>query len=151
MTWRHWRRGAAETLGRRGAFLLMFGLAYSVYGVAQLVRSTTPFAGLGVYGELLAQPPWGVVWATCGVAAIGCGLWRSRVGVDQLGYNALLVPPSVWTLGYTWSAILYLGTGGAAGAERAWASAVIWSALVVSVLVVSGWPEAPRGPQDPST
>jgi cytochrome c oxidase subunit IV len=72
-----------------------------------------------------------------------------RAWVDALGYNALLLPPTVWVLGYVLSAVLYLATAGQVGSDRAWAALVIWMSVVVAVLVVSGWPEPPRD-KDPA-
>lgn len=137
------RAATARRLRRRGTFLLAFGLIFTAYGVALWSAPASPFAGLGQWGALLDTPWWGAGWAGCGILATGTALRRRRD--DAAGYNALLIPPLIWALAYTWSAVLYAVTGGMLGAPRAWAAAVIWSAAIVAVLVVSGWPEAPAG------
>jgi hypothetical protein len=147
-------RAIAAHVGRRGTFLVCFGVIYLVYGVAQWSRATSPFAALGPTGHLLTRPPWAALWLACGLAATVCAVGRRRRGevrawVDALGYNALLLPPTVWVLGYVLSAVLYLATAGQVGSDRAWAALVIWMSVVVAVLVVSGWPEPPRD-KDPA-
>jgi hypothetical protein len=146
-------RAIAAHVGRRGTFLAAFGVIYLVYGVAQWARETSPFAALGPAAELLTRPPWAALWLVCGFLACVCAGARRRRGVvrprvDALGYNALLLPPTLWVLGYALSAVLYLATGAQVGTDRAWAALVIWLSVVVAVLVVSGWPEPPRDSTD---
>ncbi len=136
------RAATARKLRRRGTFLLAFGLIYTAYGIALLSAPATPFAGLGPTAALLDTVWWGAGWTGCGLAAIHAAPRRTLRG-DAYGYNALLVPPMIWALAYTWSALLWLATAGVLGNPRAWAAAIIWSAAIVAVLVVSGWPEAP--------
>lgn len=128
---------------RRGTFLLSYGVIFAAYGVAILTGSTTPFATLGDLGEFLDVGWWGALWVAGGAVAVLAAIRRRTPG-DEIGFNGLLVPPVVWALAYYWSGLLHVATGGVVGSGRAWAAAVIWSSAVVSVLVVSGWPEAPR-------
>lgn len=140
--WAWARCTLGKRLRRRGAFLLTYGLIWVAYGVAIGTDPATPFVLLNGFGSVLDSGLWAALWCGCGLAAAAGALRRPRS--DALGYNALLLPPAVWSLAYAWAGVLWLGSAGAMGSGRAWASAVIWSSAVVSVLIVAGWPEAPR-------
>lgn len=141
--WARLRCLAPKHFRRRGTFLLAYGTIFTAYGVAILTGSPTPFDTLGALGEILDVGWWGIPWVIGGAVAVLAAVRPRAVG-DQIGFNGLLIPPAIWALGYFWSGLLYLLTGGAIGSGRAWAAAIIWASGVVSVLVVSGWPEAPR-------
>lgn len=141
--WARLRCLAPKHFRRRGTFLLAYGTIFTAYGVAILTGGPTPFATLDLRGGFLDVGWWGALWVAGGAAAMLAAVRRTTIG-DEIGFNGLLIPPAVWALAYYWSGLLHLLTGGDVGSARAWASAVIWSSAVVSVLVVSGWPETPR-------
>jgi hypothetical protein len=138
---------AFRLLGRRGLLLLMFGLLWTCYGTAILFAelpprfSEVPFPILSVLDGTWT----GILWAGFGLIAVVVSFARTHhKGKDYLGFNALLTPPFVWTLSYTWSAILWMTTDGF-GKSTAGVSLIVWLIVCAFVMLVADWPD----PDDP--
>lgn len=130
-------------LGRRGAFLLIAGSAWTVYGIGMLASAHgTHFTALGpALAAVFASGWWGLVWITAGltgVAAAFAGCPRR----DAAGFIAVQAPPLLWlALDLTsWVESLVSPYG----RDLAWVHAAVWAAALGAIYVVSGWPETHR-------
>ncbi|MFD9249521.1 hypothetical protein [Streptomyces bottropensis] len=84
-------------LGRRGVFLLILGVGKTCWGISFLVDPPPPF-GLELLTSLCDLEHWSWLWIVCGlVTTVSAFL---KIGRDQLGFYAALLPPSVWAIAY---------------------------------------------------
>lgn len=137
-------------LGRRGLFLTLFGLLWVCVGVSVLVSSmSTWFSGTGPplpVVSLLEHPVSGLLWVVAGLASgVSAAIRRRRRGHDGAGFNALLVPPFLWLMGYVWSQAAWIVTG-TYGRSTAWIAICVWVIICASVILAAGWPD----PDDPA-
>lgn len=123
-------------LGRRGAFLLAMGLSWVCYGYAIL---TTPIPaaqhmGLSVLMSVAPLSVWGWAWLASGVVGAFFSLVR-KVGADQIGFTALVIPAVTWSVGYLidWALV--------GGYDRGWVVASTYAGIAASIVIASGWPE----------
>lgn len=139
-------------LGRRGLLLLLFGSLWILYGLAIFFIDQPPrfSATFSKPIPLLIVLDWhgaGALWVACGVTSVvTCFVRGYREGRDATGFNALLAPPFVWTLGYLWSLAAYFVTGGQYGRATALVPIVVWFIVCGFLLLCSGWPD----PDDPA-
>ena len=129
--------------GRRGSFLILFGLIYVAYGLS-LYYATPDAAVRHSMAWLPAQTPLaccGATWALAGViAGVHAFLPIPR---DRFGYMALAATAMAWT-------VAYLVSWGLGYGERGWVSAIVFAALGAATLVVSGMPNpVRRRPNEP--
>jgi hypothetical protein len=128
-------------LDRRDIFLLMFGTIYLVVGINSLLIPGRRFVYIapGV-GEFLDHPLWGIMWIVGGLVSIGTALRPRRfIGGDGKAFISLLIPPVVWTLFYTGTALSWVITGGEWGRLQSVSGAAVWSFVWMTVLLISGW------------
>lgn len=128
--------------GRRGVFLMMFGLVYVVFGGSVLSIAMPRFAAVAMLGSFLDSSAWGVMWVVGGVVAMVNGFYRYRSHADAPGFTALLVPPVVWSIFYATSAVSYVATGGVFGRITSISGVAVWALVWLVVTLVSGWPDA---------
>ncbi|WP_432051273.1 hypothetical protein [Streptomyces xiamenensis] len=131
---------AGARLGRRGAYLLVAGVGWLLYGVGviQDPRAGTVRAAV-VLSEAAPLSWWGCLWITCGAIAIVTA-W-SRCPLRQTaGYAAAMLPPLLWATAY--AAAWLLGEY-----PRAWTGAATWAGAAAKLLIVAGWPEPARVPE----
>jgi len=148
--WRTNGRGwLIRTVGRRGVFLIMFGVIYLVFGVSTLTIQAPRFDDIPWIGWLLDSNLWALLWLAGGVVAVANGVLRARRAGDEFGFVALLIPPAVWTVFYLGSFTAWVMTGGDAGSLRSIAAVMVWSTEWTVVLLIAGWPEE-RAP-DPAS
>ncbi len=139
-------------LGRRGEFLLLFGGIYTLYGAGLIAAGPTETSRAGlalVTGGWVTFAVWGAVWVAAGLNA-AVHAFRRGPGHDALGFQGLMVMPSVWAASYVWSWIIWVATAGEGGYGHGVLAAGIWAAAAVAVGIVAGWPE-PSGHVPPST
>lgn len=127
--------------GRRRTLLGLLGLIWLLYGWA-IATSPGPnwqFGRLPSEVDDFLQNHWsGLLWAACGLVAICAAvLPRKR---DSYGFTALLGPPLLWSVLYSWSWFISLITSWH-GNPRAWVSALIWFFAVSVVFITAGWPD----------
>lgn len=124
-------------LGRRGAFLTLFGTAYILIGQSLLTTEQTPLVrhvfrfGLSI----LPLHGWGIAWIVCGSVAILDGLY-SR-GRDLIGFVAAVLAPLAWSFVYL-VAWIQLDVRGVA---NLWQSSLLYAVLAAAVMIVAGMPE----------
>lgn len=129
-------RRVGRFLGRRGAFLLAMGLAWICYGAAILL-TPAPLAqleGLTILCSLLSLTHWGWIWVAAGAIGVAfCGV--QRVGRDQLGFTALVLPTGAWATGYLADWIVV------GDYSRGWVVASTYAGVAAAIVIASGWPE----------
>jgi hypothetical protein len=129
-------------LGRRGLFLLCFGVTWLVIGLSVILVPTT-ITNQSLFYEMF--PGWlrlGL-WAVPGLVAMAAAFFR-RPGQDVLGFSFLIIPAAVRGVSFLAGWIVYLADV-APGSPFGWAGFVVYAALVVAIAVVASWPE-PRLP-----
>lgn len=131
-----------RSFGRRGVFLMMFGVMYLFVGASSLLVPTARFHAIPIMGPFLDSPAWGLMWIIGGIAAMAIGFLRKRSRRDELGFMALLAPPGVWTVFYATSAVCYVATGGEYGRLNSISGLCVWLLVWLVVTLVSGWPDA---------
>lgn len=127
-------------IGRRGAFLTLFGVAYLMIGQALVTSTTTPIVRhvFRFALSILPLPGWGVAWLVCGTVAIVDGLWPH--GRDMIGFAAAVLAPVAWSIVYL-AAWLQLDAPGAPVGRNLWESALLYAVIAAAVLIVAGMPE----------
>ncbi len=142
------RRSVAAYFGRRGGFLLMFGLIWVLIGIGYASEQQDRFSQPGPDGPLdyMDRTPWpGLFWILCGVIALINGLVRRKWNnEDALGYAALIMPPVLWSAAYVVSEIFYLYSVSTPGAEpsgqpRAYLGVMIFGVIVFAIRMVATW------------
>lgn len=128
----------AHRLGRRGTFLLLFGIVYAIFGWSLLTTDTTPERAL-VFGWLPDQAR-AAIWFTAAAFALVFA-WRRSPGDDTPGFLALIVPPIIRGVSFLWALLVWYVTDGEIGYPDGWAGAAIWVAVVGVVLLIASWAE----------
>lgn len=127
-------------LGRRGAILLLVGVAWTLQGVGILAQAWAPIA-LPVLHEWIPTPIRAAMWLAPGAVALACA-WRRHPGDDTPGYIAAVGVPVFMTA--SWVIGLILNTAGH-GLMRGLISASTWAIVAAMFYTVSGWAETPDG------
>ncbi len=130
-----------RTFGRRGVFLLMFGVIYLVMGTSVLLVDASRFTAIPLVGPFLDHPLWGLMWLAAGITAIVNGAMRAWTRSDEIGFGALLIPPGAWSIFYATSTVVHLATRGDEG-RTAVSGFAVWALVWFVVVLVSGWPDA---------
>jgi hypothetical protein len=129
--------------GRRGSFLILFGLIYVAVGLSYIYApNDSPVRQSMAWLPHLTDLTFcGGVWATAGlIAGVHAFL---PIPKDRFGYMALAATAIAWT-------VAYMVSWGLGYADRGWVSAVVFAALGAATLVVSGMPNpVRRSPNDP--
>lgn len=122
-------------IGRRGAFLLLFGGIWVAigYGLVAIPVSATQAIGLRPLLNLASATVLGWGWLVCGLTAC-LFAFRSGPAGDRWGFYALIAPASAWGACYGVAAVTY-------DYPRGFLAGAVYAALVVAVAIVSGWPE----------
>lgn len=119
-------------VGRRGAFLVLFGAVYVLLGYSYLSVTVTPAVRHSLKLALSVAPlevyAWG--WIVAGAVAIVAGVMLP-VAWKAAGFAAAVVMPTIWAL-----VALTAWTDG--HVARAWVTAVVYALLAGSVAVVAG-------------
>lgn len=124
-------------IGRRAAFLTLFGIAYLMIGNALLTTNETPLVR-HVFRFALSIMPlhgWGTAWIICGAVALIDGLWPR--GRDTVGFVAAVVAPVAWAIVYfiAWAQL------DVPGVRQLWENAVVYLMIACAVAIVAGMPE----------
>lgn len=131
--------------GRRRLLLGIIGLIWLAYGWGQM---SSPTAAAKLFGhlpslidEVLADHRSALLWVVCGLVGVAVAVLPQKRIPDSWGFDALLLPPLIWTVlsGCSW--LIFVITRGEFGSPRGFVSAVIWSAAVAVLLITSGWPD----------
>lgn len=151
---RDWLERMTDRFGRRGACLILFGVAWVIVGIGIEVDPPPREPGVLIIHELL--PHWlrASLWAATGAAAAWVGA-RARLDRDDTwGFVAIVAMPIERFISFLVSWLIYATTDLLAhwfpavevtGYNRGWYSAVVWLIVVLALLVISGW----RNPSPP--
>lgn len=119
--------------GRRGAFLSFLAVLDWLVGYSLVV------AGYRFkFSLMLPVDVWGWGWIGVGTV-LATGVFTSR---DKVQFAAAAALKAIWAMLY-----VYLWWQGMA---LAWISVVIWLAFALVILLISGWPEPAKFPEEPS-
>lgn len=129
-------------LGRRGLFLLCFGVTWLVIGLSVLIVPDV-MANQALFYEMFPEWLRAGLWGVTGLVAMGAAFFR-RPGQDVLGFSFLIIPSAIRGVSFLAGWIVHL-TGLAPGSPIGWAGFVVYAALVIAIGVVASWPE-PRLP-----
>lgn len=128
--------------GRRRMLLGLIGLIWLVIGWGFSSSPPRQFGHLpSLLDEVLADHRSALLWAICGLLGIAAAVLPRKHLPDAYGFNALLLPPLIWTVLSACSWLIFVITRGEFGNPRSWVQAVIWSAAVTVLLITSGWPD----------
>lgn len=132
--------------GRRGLKLFVFGVGFTIYGLSIVAGPRTDrFSRPGPSPLDWADSRiWAWLFVVGGLTAavVGC---RRRYAPDAIGFAALIVPATVWTVFYSYSFLVWVATGGDYGEPRTWSGALIWAIWALSIRIDAGWDD----PTDP--
>lgn len=128
-------RRLGRTLGRRGAFLLSFGMVWGLIGYGQVTSPQPDQRGLHLLLDRVPLVVWGWLWITAGLVAIVSAFLPQ--GSDRFGFFALSLIVLPWLISYFMAWLQ--GTF-----PRGWIAAALYSGLAVGIMVVAGWGEPPR-------
>ena len=128
-------RRLGRALGRRGAFLLSFGMVWGLIGYGQLVSPQPDQRGLKLLLNRVPLEVWGWLWITAGAVAILSAFLRQ--GSDRFGFFALSLMVTPWI-------VSYLVAWGQGAFPRGWIASALYGGLAIGIMVVAGWGEPPR-------
>lgn len=146
MPWRRYTRADPRRyyvhvrtfLGRRGSFLVLFGVVWIAQGVAAF---TTPESA--TYALLADGGQWrGLVWVATGAIAL---IYATRPqGEDAIGFLSLYLMAAYRAVAYGAGLVLWALPGGKEGDPRGAIGLLSWGALIIAILIVAGWRESPE-------
>ena len=127
--------GVRHRIGRRGAFLLFLAILDAAVGYSLL---TAPPAEIAAVHLVLPPAFWAWAWLAVGaVCAVSAFLAR-----DRAGFALAAGLKAAWA-GVTARAWLIYHI------PQGWVGVIFWLAFAITVLLISGWPEAPPPPLKP--
>ncbi|MFE2324579.1 hypothetical protein ACFXD5_11790 [Streptomyces sp. NPDC059385] len=128
-------RRLRRQLGRRGTILSCYGIVWILYGFGQLVTPQPDQRGLTLALSVFPLVVWGWLWIVAGIIAMACA-WAPP-GRDAAGFIVLVLIALPWM-------VTYLAAWITRDLPRGWVAAAIWMLICIPIMVVAGWPEAPR-------
>ena len=129
---------------RRRTVLTLIGLIWLLQGWTHshsMARWQFGRLGPDPITDVLTNHWSGLLWAGCALIGLAVGLLPRKRRSDTIGFNALLIPPLLWTFLSAWSWVVFVASRGEYGAPRMWVQAVTWLCAVVFILITSGWPD----------
>lgn len=129
-----------ERLGRRGAVLLLFGLAWLLQGL--ILGAEGPSGGVDLTAsphENLPFPIMSLLWVASGVLAAAVGLRHSPR--DHVGFVAASAPPLILTGSYLVGGVTWFLPGDSGGDPYGLPLALGWAVITLLVGIVASWPE----------
>ncbi|MCG7424598.1 hypothetical protein [Kocuria rhizophila] len=120
--------------GKRGAFLLIGGLAYLFIGLSYVFASTPGRqAAFQWLPEFMTPPLLGTLWILGGSWTIIVALIsRGHPRLENVAFAALMLCPTMWV-------VIYMGASILGTHQNGWISAVSYGLMALWVWVVSGW------------
>lgn len=137
-------RWLARLLGRRGASLVVLGLAFVFVGLGVMLNHEPPDYDRFLIHTFMPTPLRAALWLIPGLLALLAAAKRGT-GADTFGFAALVVPVIVRTVSYVWSSVMYLA--GESDWPYAWSNALVWVGCLALILIIAGWPEVPEPPK----
>lgn len=124
---RLWRR-----LGRKGALVVLFGVMFTVYGLALCMPARSSQESLAAALWLAPLSVWSAAWMAVGITGIAAAVCRRL----DVAFTVLVGLPLVWSL-------LGLGSWALLGADRAWVLAALFAPWSAALALCSGLLEPP--------
>ena len=118
-------------IGHRGAFLILTGIAFILYGVG------LKYINFGGQTTLfLSLHQWGFIWIISGGLILAGSFGRT----DKCSFTLAALISAWWSSRWAW---LYFLDGN----DHAWPTSALWAAIVLIILLVSSWPEYGERPK----
>lgn len=112
-------------LGRRGQWLVIWGLGWIAYGYGTVAEPQTDRRGLALVTTWAPLHCWAWVWIGSGVLALVCAAVRPPW--DWPGFYLATIPPLVWS-------ISYFTSGATADLARGPYAGGLWLVIAAGVL-----------------
>jgi len=125
---------ARTRVGRRGAFLLIFALAFAVLGIKAIIEPSVDDGRFVLY-SFLPNYIRGVLWITPAAIAVFAAC-RTPPAKDIYGFVALIIPPTVLAASHLWSWVAHFL--GATPYAFGWASAATWVLQIAIIVIAAG-------------
>ena len=128
-----------RTLGRRGAFLSLWGLLFVIYGVGLFVQPlpVQPHTAYLLHQRIPSEVE-AAIWVLSGLCAIRYAFAKNPAG-DAPGFIGLVAMPLIRFASY---AVAYgVNVVTPYGDPRGWVSAAFYAIFVTTVVIVAGWAE----------
>lgn len=131
MTTLRWVR---RRVGRRGVFLILFGVVYLLLGYSYLGVTVTPVVRQALRLALNVAPlqVYAWAWVTAGAICVVSGLVSPAR--KPIGFTTAVLMPTLW-------AVVYMAAWVDGDIPRGWVTAVLFAAIAAAVAVVAGMPE----------
>lgn len=120
-------------VGRRGAYLLLFGSGWIGFGLA-LVLHIESYPGIPLLANERTLDGFGLVWLLSGLLADVLAFlprWRDA------GFYVIALMPTVWSVLFWWGFVVAV-LPGSAGYTRGWVSGLMFGVFSGSVWIVAG-------------
>lgn len=119
-------------VGRRGAFLLFFGLLDVIYayGLFQAQDAANRSATQSAAARVFPLTVWAVLWLVVGLICVFFAFRRE----DRFGFVAAVVIKVMWGINMFLAWLL-------AGLHQGYLAAAVWLSFAVIAYLVSTWPE----------
>ena len=134
-------RRLTRRYGYRGAWLILLGFIWCVFGASLLTQPEQQISG--VLFQYIPQQIRAAAWLLTGTTAIVVG-FRGRRGNDALGHTALYLMPVLRLTGWSASWLMWLfsrAVGAHVGDAHAIYAALVWLPVVAMLSLVAAWPE----------
>lgn len=129
----------AARLGRRGLFLLAWGVLFVVYGIGLYLYPLPDSLPIrAVWHNAIPHEVRAAAWIVTGLVACWAAFRRGHGG-DVAGFIALTLMPVVRMASYGFAWLVSVFTP--FGEPRGWVSASFYAVLVLTVILVAGWHE----------
>lgn len=136
-------RHPPDTLGRRGASLLIYGAVWAILAVSILTRPGSPETDLLA---IIPTPVHAGIWVVASAIALTCA-FRRTPGADTAGFVALIVVAFARAATYAWAwGASFLPVEHIPHDDTGWLGALAWGLIALKVYTDAGWPESPGVP-----
>lgn len=121
------KRFVFYSIGHRGAFLMLLGVAFIFYGLGIRYQPSAYDPYPYIY---LPWPDWAYIWIGAGIAAL-IGAFRK---IDRVSFTVATMVSTLWSAKWFYVAFK-LPTQGL------WATGFTWAVITGIILIVATWPE----------
>ena len=127
MSWATLKRFVFYSVGHRGAFLLLLGVAFVFYGLGIHYQPTSFDSYPFIY---LPWPDWALIWIGTGIVAL-VGAFRR---IDRWSFTASTVTSLLWSAKWFYVSFRLPHSG-------LWTTGFTWAVITGIIFIVATWPE----------
>jgi len=134
-------------VGRRGAVLILFGLAFVAYGTRVVTEPVDTDTSRALLHLMTPRGVRAAVWIVVGACATFTPLATRWTPLrDTTGFVLAYLPPMLTALSFLLGWLVYLLPLPIPGDPGGFGAAAIWTAFAGVLVICSGWPEHPDLP-----